>query len=755
MQKTSIFIITTLLLLISLNLRESFSQSDVNAREEKIDELLEEMSVAEKVGQMTQLTLATFTKRNEDGELIEPLQLDKEKIREAVVDYNVGSILNTDTHANNRKTWHKIISHIQKLATEETSHSIPVLYGIDAIHGVNYTAGATLFPQQIAQGATFNASMVKKVASISAYETRASAIPWTFSPVLGVGRQPVWSRFWETFGEDTYVANKLGKALVKGYQGDDISDTTKVAACMKHFLAYSAPETGKDRTPVRLSERRLREIYLPPFREAVNAGVATAMINSGEINGIPVHTEEQLLTDMLKEELEFKGLAVTDWHDIVYLHTRHKIAETQKEAVKIAVNAGVDMSMVPFDYSFYNHLTELVKEGEVPESRINDAVRRILRVKFQLGLFETPVTHYKGYNKFASEEFQETNLKAAQEAITLLKNKDNTLPLSKDTKVLVTGPTANSMISLNGAWSYSWQGDAAEEFAKDKQTVLEAVKQTAGEKNVSYAKGSNIDTAKNIGQARNLAKESDHIILCLGEKSYTERPGDIKDLTLPDAQIKLAKQMAKTGKPVTLVLVEGRPRIINDFEEQTDAIVMAYLPGNQGGKAISDVIFGEVNPSGKLPFTYPKHPNDLIKYDHKHTEELNYPNGKSSFNPQFEFGTGLSYTTYTYKDLSLSSNTLTENGSLTVSVEVANTGDRAGKETVLLYTSDHYASITPSVKKLKKFKKIQLDAGETKNAEFTITPGDLEFVNKDNERVTEKGTFSVLVKDMEKEFTFE
>ncbi|MFP4019412.1 MAG: glycoside hydrolase family 3 N-terminal domain-containing protein [Bacteroidales bacterium] len=726
----------------------SEKENSADSKEKRVETILSEMTLEEKVGQMTQITLSHLLKSDSNG-VKEPFRIDTNRLRKALVDHHVGSILNCGGHANSLEKWHEIISAIQEMALNETRLQIPVLYGIDAIHGANYTQNATLFPQQMGQAATWNPEISRNIGTITAYETRASGIPWNFSPVLGLGREPAWPRFWETFGEDVHLASVMGKALSEGYQGGRLSgDSTKVAACIKHYLGYSAPNSGKDRTPASIPERELREYFLPPFEASIKAGAKTVMVNSAEINGTPVHADKYLLTDLLKEELNFDGLVVSDWSDIHYLHDRHKIAASQKEAVKIAVNAGIDMSMVPESYDFFEYLVELVEEGEVTEERVNDAVRRILKVKMQLGLFEKPYTDYKNYPNFASQEFSSFNLHAAEESMTLLKNTNNVLPLNKASNVLVTGPTANSMTALNGGWTYTWQGRETDKYIEGHNTILEAVQKKIGKQNVTYVPGSDFDEAVNIEQASRAAQNADHIVLCLGEDAYCEKPGDINDLYLPDAQKELAVQLAETGKPVTLVLVEGRPRLISKFEDKMDGILMAYLPGNRGGDAIANVLFGDVNPSGKLPFTYPKYPNALEKYDHKHTENLGNGEDKTSFNPQYEFGEGLSYTTFQYSNLQLSDTVLTDDNTIQVSFELKNTGERKGKETALMFISDHYASITPPVKRLRKFKKVSLDSNESEIIEFSITKEDLAFVGKENRWITEKGLFTVMIEDM-------
>jgi len=710
------------------------------------------MSLDEKVGQMTQVTIDVISVGRK-GALAEPHRVDEAKLRNAIVEHHVGSILNVANHCYSRGHWYEIISAIQKMALEETSARIPVLYGIDAIHGANYTEKATLFPQQIAMAATWNPALVELAGSITAYETRASGIPWTFSPVLDMGRNAAWPRIWETFGEDVFLSSEMGKAMVKGYQGDDISDKYKVASCLKHYMGYSFPLSGKDRTPAWIPENFLREYFLPPFAAAIKAGARTVMINSGEINGTPVHADHHILTDILRTELGFDGIAVSDWEDIIKLVTVHRVASTQKEAVKIAVMAGIDMSMVPYDFSFYDYLLELVKEGSVPVSRIDEALRRILRVKYELGLFENAYFPAPDYPKFGSDEFRNASLETAHEAITLLKNENQVLPMKNKSKVLVTGFAANSMQCLNGGWSYSWQGELTNTYAAYKNTILEAIQHKIGVNNVLYAEGVQFDSITDAQKALKLAKTADYIVLCLGELSYTEASGNISDLYLPDAQVKYALQLAATGKPVVLVLAEGRPRIISKFADHMQGIVMAYLPGNEGGEAIADILFGDVNPSGKLPVTYPRYPNDLITYDRKYSEEVAdtiAPNTK--YDPQFPFGFGLSYTSFSYSNLVLDKSKMSRDEKLHITVDITNTGKINGKEVVQLYIGDLYASITPSVKRLRGFEKVEVEPGATKSVTFTISASDLAFVNRNLEWITEPGEFEAEIGGLKRKF---
>ncbi|PWD99568.1 glycoside hydrolase family 3 N-terminal domain-containing protein [Marinilabilia rubra] len=743
----------------------AFSQSGVKVeRIKEVESLLEKMTLEEKVGQMAQITLDKFR------ESADPVKLDEEKLREGLVKYKIGSILNTmKNRARTPEEWHYIISTIQEVATEETRLGIPVVYGIDAIHGTTYTAGATLFPQQIGMAATWNRELVRNGAEISAYETRASSIPWNFSPVLDMGRDPRWPRIWETFGEDVYLTSEMGMQMVKGYEGkdNDVDDPTHVASCLKHFLGYGVPFSGKDRTPAWIPEMELRERHLPSFEAAIDAGAHSIMVNSGLINGIPTHADHYLLTEVLKGELGFQGVVVTDWADIGNLHGRDHVARTQKEAVKLAVNAGIDMSMIPYTFEFCDRLVELVNEGEVPMSRINDAVRRILNMKYKLGLFDTPVTDYKDYPKFGSDEFEQVAYNSAKESITLLKNKDKVLPLSKEVKVLVTGPNANTMRPLNGGWSYSWQGELVDEFTEEYSTILEAIQSKIGKENVTYVPGVeydlstkkyNVEIPGDLEQVTAAAADVDYIILAIGENSYTEKPGDLHSLRLSENQIELAKTAIATGKPVIAVLNEGRPRVIGEFVSDLDGLLQAYLPGNMGGLAVADVLFGDVNPSGKLPYTYPMHVNTLMTYDYKPSEHQKKMAGmydyESDFAIQFPFGYGLSYTEFEYSDLQLSTNNLSGDETLKISVKVTNSGDRKGKEVVQLYTSDLYASITPDVKRLRRFEKIEIEPGESQTVSFELTAKDLAFVNRKLNKVTEPGEFEVTVGGLKEKFEY-
>ncbi|CAM2839529.1 glycoside hydrolase family 3 N-terminal domain-containing protein [Flavobacterium frigoris] len=720
----------------------------------KVSELLSKMTLEEKVGQMTQMTVTNFEEKGKPG------VFDMAKLKEAIQNYHIGSMLNVpNPGAPTIQRWKEVITIINN-ETNKTRLKIPVLYGIDAIHGSSYTAGATLFPQQIGIAATFNTAIAKRGSEISAYETRASSIPWVFSPDLDLPRNPAWSRMWESFGEDAYLSSQMGAAMVEGFEGNDVGSKYHVASCMKHFIGYGSTTTGKDRTPSIIPERVLRQFDLTIYETAIQAGAKSIMISSGEINGTPVHASKHLITDILKTELGFQGVVVTDWKDIIYLYTRHKVAENNRDAVRISVMAGIDMSMVPEDYSFYTDLLDLVTKGEVPMSRIDDAVSRILKMKFEVNLFQNNIADLKDYPKFGSQEFIDVAYNAAAESITLLKNSNAILPLDKSEKILVTGPTANSMKYLNGGWSYNWQGENSDSYAADKFTILEAIQNKVGKANALYTEGANLEKEDDaaIQKAVELAKDASKIILCLGEKNYTETPGDISNLYLSSSQIKLALALSKLNKPIILVLNEGRPRLISDFEDKMSAVIQCYLPGNEGARALADILYGDVNPSGRLPYNYPRYPNSLEKYNRKYTESLgdeeqnNDAQYQRSYSPQFEFGTGLSYTTFEYSNLTIDKSKINNTESVTITVEVKNTGKLTGKESVLLYLSDKVASITPEVKTLKRFEKISLKPGDSKIVTFILNQKDLQFVNNDLKWISEKGTFKIQISDLTKEF---
>ena len=749
LNKTRCLIILCLasICLFGFSNRAYAKRGDEKAIDGKVRQLLSKMTLEEKIGQMIQINILVVSNKTSP----QRNQLNAEKLREAIVKYHVGSILNVNDTAYSINYWHRVIKEIEDVATKETRLKIPVIYGIDAIHGANYTKDATVFPQPINMAAAFNRELVKKEGEITALEVRASGIPWIFYPVMDLGRQPLWPRLYETFGEDVYLASAIGKNFIEGAQGNNIGSTDKVAVCLKHFAGYSFPLDGKDRTPAWIPERMMKEYFLPPFHEGVKAGAMTVMVNSSEVNGIPGHSNYHLLTEVLKNKWKFKGFVVSDWQDIERLYTRDKVASSPEEAVKMAVMAGVDMSMVPSDFSFYNILLKLVKEGQVPMRRINDAVGRILKVKYELGLFDNSYPDEKLESRFASPSSEETNLQASEESIVLVKNDGNILPLKKNIKVLVTGPTADKLSCLNGGWTIAWQGDDDSIYPKDKPTVLEAIQQKIGEDNVTYIPGATFDSLLDVNAAVAAAEKADAVVLCLGEKAYAETPGNIDDLSLDDAQIKLAKAVISAGKPVVLVMLEGRPRVINKIVEGSKAILLGFLPGMEGGSAIANIIFGDANPSAKLPVTYPRFPNALYHYDHTPMEDED----GNSYNPQWDFGFGLSYTTFSYSDLTLSKNKINKSESITASVKVTNTGKAAGKEVVQLYIRDLYASIELPEKRLEGFDKIFLEPGETKQVKFVIKPGQLSFIGRDNKRIIEPGKFKVMISNLSQEFVLE
>ncbi|HEY8228093.1 MAG TPA: glycoside hydrolase family 3 N-terminal domain-containing protein [Pyrinomonadaceae bacterium] len=727
---------------------------------QRIEALLKQMTLEEKVGQMTQLTLEMIASGKD-----QEIQIDPAKLEKAVVRYGVGSILNVFDQALTIDKWHDIIRQIQE-AANKTRLKIPVLYGIDSIHGANYIQGSTLFPQEIGMAATWNPELMKRATEFTGMETRAAGIPWSFSPVLDIGRQPLWPRFYETFGEDPYLASVMGVAFVRGLEGTDVSSQDHVAASLKHYMGYSFPLNGRDRTPAWIPENYVREYFLPTFAAAVKAGAHTVMVNSAEINGIPGHVNHRILTEILRNELGFKGFVVSDWADIKKLVSDWKVAANEKEATRMAIMAGIDMSMVPLDYSFADILIGLVKEGSVPQARIDEAVKRILKVKFELGLFEKPMPDAALKSKLGSAEARQASLQAARESITLLKNTNNLLPLQKNTKVLVTGPTADSLISLNNGWSYVWQGSEESLYPKDRLTIRGAIEAKVGASNTTYVPGTkiarrpgspsnntptNIETEVDIAAAVTAAKNVDVVVLCVGEGSYTETPGNIPDLSLGEPQRKLADALLASGKPVVLVLVEGRPRIVNRIADAANAVLMAYNPGNEGGQAVADVIFGDINPSGRLPFTYPRSPNALLTYDRKAFETESFDN--AGIKPQFDFGDGLSYTTYSYKDLRLDKKMITGRDEVAVSVTVTNSGARAGKEVVQLYVSDLVASLSPASKRLKRFAKIYLEPGRSRTLTFHLRHEDLAFIGADNKPVVEPGDFEVAVGGLKDRFT--
>ena len=753
--------------LFLLSLIIPYHESLGNEKEKFIENLISQMTLEEKVGQMTQINITVIAKGPNRFSSSFPMEIDDVRANKALVDYKVGSVLNTiNNTAQKPNVWYKNISKIQDIAMNKNRLGIPIIYGIDAIHGTTYTDGATMFPQQITTAASWNPQNAYNMALVCAYETRASAIPWNFSPVLDLGLDPRFPRQFETFGEDPLLVERFGVEMIKGYQGLDnnVSNKYKVAACMKHFVGYHATISGKDRTPAYIPDNVLSEFHIESFKKAIEAGAKTIMINSGLINGIPVHADYNILINILRNKLGFEGVILTDWEDIRKLHDRDKVAKTQKEAVKMAINAGIDMSMVPHEYEqFFDDLVELVNDGEVGMDRIDDAVKRILKLKFELDLFQNPVTNYEDYIDFGSKKHQKLAYKSASESITLLKNSNNILPLKGKPSILVVGPNGNNMRTLNGAWSYSWQGELTDKYAGDFNTIYEALQNKYGKNKVKYVPGVSYKDGGNyydmeendINNAVSEAKNSDYIILCLGENTYTEKPGDLNDLNLHKLQVKLAKKLAETGKPIILILNLGRPRLISDIEPLMNAVVNIYLPGNFGGDALADIVSGEVNPSGKLPYTYPAFPNSLIPYYYKPSEVQNNSQGAYNYvgevNNQYDFGYGLSYSEFRYTDLKTNKNQYNLNDTIKISVKIQNSSEIDGLETIQLYSSDLYASITPDIKRLRDFTKVKIKAGEIKTIEFNLPVSELSFANSENEFVVEPGKFKLSIDKLSKE----
>jgi beta-glucosidase len=713
----------------------------------RVEALLKRMTLEEKIGQMTNLVINTISTGQGAG-----LRVDPAKLESVVVTRGLGSLQNVNPGAFPVAQWQEIIGKVQE-AARRTRLKIPVLYGIDSIHGANYVSEGTLFPQGTGMAATWNPELALRTAEITAAETRAAGLPWNFSPLLDVGRQALWPRLYETYGEDTYVTTVMGLAMVRGYEGSNVAAQDRVASCLKHYIGYSVPVSGRDRTPALIPETTLREIFLPPFRAAVDAGAHTVMVNSGEVNGVPVHASRYLLTDVLRGELGFKGLIVSDYEDVKKLVSFHRVAADEKEATRMAVMAGVDVSMVPYDFSFADHLLALVREGSVPESRVDEAVRRVLKLKLDLGLFENPAPAAALRSAVGRTESREVALQAARESLTLLKNEKGALPLAKGRKVFVTGPTADSLLPLNNGWTFTWQGTDASAYPTDRLTLVEAIRAVAGAGNVTYAPGTELERAIDIPAAASAADAADVAVVCLGEGAYAETPGSVDDLALPAPQLALVEAIAATGTPVVLVLTEGRPRVITRVADRAAAILMAYNPGLEGAQAIAEVLFGDVNPSGKLPFTYPRHTNALLTYDHK-PYEVEGDGGQPARNaPLYAFGHGLSYTTFAYGDLKVGRKTVAAGERVPVSVTVTNTGTRPGKEAVLLFVRDMVATMTPPVKRLRRFAKISLAPGQSRTLTFTLGPEDLSFVGPDGKWVLEPGAFTVTVGDLGDTFT--
>ena len=726
--------------------------------EAKVKEIVSGMSLDDKVGQMCEVVVDLVCADSlQDNKVV----LDPAKVDTIFNKYRVGSILNTaQGHAQDRETWYRLISGIQEASMKYIG--IPDVYGVDQNHGTTYTVGGTLFPQEINMAASFNRDLVREGAAICAYETRASSIPWVYNPVMDLGRNPIWSRIWESFGEDPYINGEMAVAMVKGYQGDDPNHVgvNNVGACLKHYMAYGNPVTGKDRTPSSINPVDLREKYFHPFKEAIRAGALSIMVNSGINNGLSFHANHEMLTVWLKDELNWDGMIVTDWADIHNLWRRDRLAADYKGAIKLAINAGVDMSMTPYDTEFCTLLKELVQEGEVPQSRIDDAVKRIIRFKLRLGLFETPVTNPADYPLFASEQHAQKALQLAVQSEILLKNENNVLPIATGKRILVTGPNANSMRSLNGGWSYTWQGTDEPQYHEGYNTIYKALCNEYGANNVILEQGmdyvpdygrwedeQNIRIERAVAAARNV----DVIVACIGENSYCETPGNTNDLHLSANQTALVKALAKTGKPIVLVLNEGRPRIIRDIEPLASGIIDIMLPGNYGGDALALLISGKENFSAKLPLTYPRWINSLATYDHKPCETVETMSGAYNYSAdidvQWPFGYGLSYTTFKYSDITVDKTSFTPSDNLTITVNVTNTGSREGMEAVILYSSDLVASISPDVRRVREFKKINLKPGETLKVEFIIPASALAFVGYDGHWTIEAGDFEFTIAD--------
>ena len=721
--------------------------------EAKINKLLQKMTLEEKIGQMCEITIDVITdfSDKENG-----FRLSESMLDTVIGKYKVGSILNTPfSIAQEKEVWADLITRIQKKSMEEIG--IPCIYGVDQIHGTTYTRGGTFFPQSINMAAAFNRQLIRRGAEISAYETKACCIPWNYAPVMDLGRDPRWPRMWESYGEDCYVNAEMGIQAVKGFQGENPNHIgeNNVAACIKHFMGYGVPVSGKDRTPSSISRTDLREKHFAPFLASIQAGALSLMVNSGVDNGVPFHANKELLTGWLKEELNWDGMIVTDWADINNLCLRDHIAETKKEAIQIAINAGIDMSMVPYEVNFCTYLKELVEEGKVSMARIDDAVSRVLRLKYRLGLFDNPYWDIMKYDQFASPEFASVALQAAEESEVLLKNEDDILPLAKGKKILLTGPNANSMSCLNGGWSYSWQGDKADECAQAYNTIYEAFCNEYGKESVIYEPGVTYKTSTDalwweentpqIAQAVAAAEKADVIIACIGENSYCETPGNLTDLNLSTNQKNLVKALAATGKPIILVLNEGRPRIIHDIVPLAKAVVHIMLPGNYGADALVNLVSGKANFSGKLPFTYPHLINSMATYDYKPCENMGQMGGNYNYDAvmdvQWPFGFGLSYTTYSYSNLKVNCTSFDADNELVFTVDVTNTGKMVGKESVLLYSRDLVASITPDNIRLRNFEKVELQPGETKTVTMKLKGSDLAFVGADGKWRLEKGAF--------------
>ena len=724
--------------------------------EAQVEQTLKKLTLEEKIGQMMELVTDLFGANDKNG----VFYIDEHKTDSILSRYKIGSILNApNTCAPTAKQWEKYIAQIQKISMKRIG--IPCVFGLDQNHGSTYTQGGTLFPQNINVAASFNREIARRSAEATAYETRAVSVPWTYSPTVDLGRDARWPRIWENFGEDCYLSSEMGKAMVYGFQGEDPNniDQYHIATSMKHFMGYGVPWTGKDRTPAYISPADLREKHFAPFLAGLQAGALTVMVNSASVNGMPMHANKDILTGWLKEETGWDGVLITDWADINNLYTREMVAKDKKDALRIAINAGIDMIMEPYSCDACGYLVELVKEGKIPMSRIDDACRRVLRMKYRLDLFKNPTQKLKNYPKFGGEEFAKLALEGATESMVLLKNEGNILPLQHGKKILLTGPNANQMRCLDGGWSYTWQGHRADEFAGKYNTIYEAFCNEYGKENVILNQGVTYnekgkyweENEPQIQGAVDAAKNVDVIVACIGENSYTETPGNLTDLWLSENQRNLVKELAKTGKPVVLVLNEGRPRLIADIEPLAQGIIDILIPGNMGGDALANLVSGKSNFSGKMPYTYPKEINSLANYDFKKSEEVGTMEGAYDYNAkitqQWGFGYGLSYTSYKYSNLKVSQSDFRHGDIIKVSVDVKNTGKVAGKESVLLFSSDLIASMVPDGRRLRAFDKVELQPGETKTMTFELKADDLAFVGWNGKWRLEKGDFKLMIAD--------
>ena len=724
--------------------------------EAQVEQTLKKLTLEEKIGQMMELVTDLFGANDKNG----VFYIDEHKTDSILSRYKIGSILNApNTCAPTAKQWEKYIEQIQKISMKRIG--IPCVFGLDQNHGSTYTQDGTLFPQNINVAATFNREIARHSAEATAYETRAVSVPWTYSPTVDLGRDARWPRIWENFGEDCYLSSEMGKAMVYGFQGEDPNniDQYHIATSMKHFMGYGVPWTGKDRTPAYISPANLREKHFAPFLAGLQAGALTVMVNSASVNGMPMHANKEILTGWLKEETGWDGVLITDWADINNLYTREMVAKDKKDALRIAINAGIDMIMEPYSCDACGYLIELVKEGKIPMSRIDDACRRVLRMKYRLDLFKNPTQKLKNYPKFGGEEFAKLALEGATESMVLLKNEGNILPLQHGKKILLTGPNANQMRCLDGGWSYTWQGHRADEFAGKYNTIYEAFCNEYGKENVILNQGVTYnekgkyweENEPQILGAVAAAKDADVIVACIGENSYTETPGNLTDLWLSENQRNLVKALAQTGKPVILVLNEGRPRLIADIEPLAQGIIDILIPGNMGGDALVNLVSGKSNFSGKMPYTYPKEINSLANYDFKKSEEVGTMEGAYDYNAkitqQWGFGYGLSYTSYQYSNLKVSKSDFRHGDIIKVSVDVKNTGKVAGKESILLFSSDLVASMVPDGRRLRAFDKVELQPGETKTVTFELKAGDLAFVGWDGKWRLEEGDFKLMIAD--------